>query len=74
MDAQRFSLFEAAMGGRCRCDHFGIALIWGGCTAAFNVLYVNGIVSEGSGEYDRRPGETDGVGMLLDELRGPRAG
>jgi hypothetical protein len=44
------------------------ASIWGGITASFMALYVSGVVSEGTGKYDKRPGELDGVGALLEEL------
>ncbi|HWC29587.1 MAG TPA: hypothetical protein VG845_05835 [Dehalococcoidia bacterium] len=50
------------------------ASVWTGTTGAFLSLYLTGVVAEGSGKYDRRPDESDGVGRLLGELTSPRAG
>ena len=48
------------------------ASVWGGIASMFLTLYVSGIISEGSGKYDKRPGETDGVGRLIEEMQGTR--
>ncbi len=46
------------------------ALILGGIVMGFGLIYDTGVVSEGSGKYDKRPGETDGVGELISEMKG----
>ena len=50
------------------------ASLWAGIMGVFLFLYVTGIVSEGSGKYDKRAGETDAVGRLIDEMKGSRTG
>jgi hypothetical protein len=49
------------------------ASVWCGIASMFLALYVTGIVSEGSGKYDKRPGETDAVGRLIEEMRSSKA-
>jgi hypothetical protein len=44
------------------------ASVWCGIASMFLALYVTSIISEGSGKYDKRPGETDAVGRLIDEM------
>lgn len=53
---------------------FLLAGSWAAINAIFLFLYAAGIVSEGSGKYDKRPDETDAVGSLLDEMKGARTG
>jgi hypothetical protein len=43
--------------------------VWCGITTAFLSLYVFSVVAEGTGRYDRQPGETDGIGRLIQEMR-----
>jgi hypothetical protein len=46
------------------------ALVWAGFVSAMLAIYVNGVIPEGSGKYDKRPGELDAVGVLISEMKG----
>jgi hypothetical protein len=44
------------------------AVAWVGITWGFLMLYTQGLVSEGSGKYDRRADEPDAMGALISEM------
>ena len=46
-----------------------LAGAWAAIAWLFLYLYISGIVPEGTGKYDKRPGEADGVGTLLDQMK-----
>jgi uncharacterized membrane protein len=46
-----------------------LAAVWAAISSVFVFLYVNGIVDEGSGKYDKRPDETDGVAQLIEQMK-----
>jgi hypothetical protein len=46
------------------------ALVWAGFVSAMLAIYANGVISEGSGKYDKRPGEPDAIGALISEMKG----
>jgi len=43
------------------------SVVFGPCILGFGLIYTSGVVSEGSGKYDRRPGEVDPLGQMIQE-------
>jgi hypothetical protein len=43
------------------------SIVFGLCILGFGVIYTSGVVSEGSGKYDRQPDEVDPLGQMIEE-------